>query len=152
MKDWTEQKERVIHSEWVKGTSSATIAKMLTLQFPSRVPFTKDMVVGKARRMGLPSRGSPIKPRTTPVEKLRNRSAKRREVGDAHKKDARRLDDLTKRRDPAAYTPAPRDKRIGECVFVITENRPHKFCGERTLPGDPYCAAHREQVRVKQPS
>jgi GcrA cell cycle regulator len=147
MKDWTEHKERIVREEWMKGSSSALIARILTIQFPSGVAFTKDMIVGKARRMGLPSRGTPIKPRITPVENLRNRTATRKPT---KQKDPRRLDEVGKRKESIVYyTPVHRDKRVGECVFVTTDQPPHKFCGKPTLPGGPYCEEHHEQTRAK---
>lgn len=63
---WTEAHENELRRRWNAGESAAQIAAVLPA-LPPREPgtswrkVTRDMVIGKARRMGLPSRPSPIK-------------------------------------------------------------------------------------------
>jgi GcrA cell cycle regulator len=48
---WTEERLATIRAEWATGASTAEIGR--------RMGITKNAVVGKARRMGLPSREAP---------------------------------------------------------------------------------------------
>ena len=50
---WTEARVERLKELWLAGLSSAEIGRQLDV--------TKNMVIGKARRLGLPGRGSPIK-------------------------------------------------------------------------------------------
>lgn len=57
---WTEEQESVLRKAWKRGRTASEIAKDLKGHETTR-PITRDMVIGKARRLGLAPRPSPIK-------------------------------------------------------------------------------------------
>lgn len=62
---WTPELERDLTDRWNRGETASQIAAGLPPippkgKRPER-KVTRDMVIGKARRMGLPSRPSPIR-------------------------------------------------------------------------------------------
>ena len=62
MPDWTEEDVALLEEEWPRGTSATKIARMLG------DGFTKNAVISKRRRLGLPERPSPIGNNRTGVE------------------------------------------------------------------------------------
>lgn len=66
---WTPEIEDELRRRWAAGQTAREIADVLPAmpgegELPPR-RITRDMVIGKARRMGLPSRPSPIKQKRT---------------------------------------------------------------------------------------
>lgn len=64
MSRWTPLAEKKLRRLWNEGLSAKEIAEALPMlpehgKRPAMNP-TRDMVIGKARRMGLPARPSPI--------------------------------------------------------------------------------------------
>lgn len=62
---WSREQESKLRELWDAGETASEIAKALppmpaTTKKPAK-PVTRDMVIGKARRMGLEPRPSPIK-------------------------------------------------------------------------------------------
>lgn len=69
---WPKEHEDMLRELWAEGLTGTELAEELNEKcgFLPRAgvrkgprPITRDMAIAKARRMGLPSRGSPIKPR-----------------------------------------------------------------------------------------
>lgn len=56
---WTPAQEEKLRDLWSRGESAKAIAGKLSL--PGSRVISRDMVIGKAHRMGLPARPSPIK-------------------------------------------------------------------------------------------
>lgn len=56
--DWEDAWKLALHDLWGRGLSSSEIGRRLTTEFGH--VFTKNAVIGKARRMGLDARPSPI--------------------------------------------------------------------------------------------
>ena len=74
---WTDAAISALSQAWHAGATAKTIAAFLGQ------PFTRNMVIGKARRMGLPSRQSPIirfAPGEEPVRPKRLPTVKRRRL------------------------------------------------------------------------
>lgn len=110
---WTEERIEQLKELWAEGLTTGEIGK--------RLEVSKNAVVGKAHRLGLKSRPSPIK-----------RAAKQTRKAPAKPKEPdykiRSVIDLT------AHTcrwPHGDPKEPG-----------FHFCGKQTLPGKPYCAEH----------
>lgn len=121
---WTENRIAELGQLWREGLSTAEIGR--------RLGISKNAVVGKAHRLNLPSRPSPI--RNPPL-----RMAPRPQP------------------EPEVITPPPpkvvsmKGQRGPTCQW------PHghpgsanfHFCGEQAAPGKPYCEAHIQQAYVQ---
>ncbi len=138
---WTDERISELARLWESGQSASVIGRLLGV--------TKNAVVGKAHRMRLASRPSPIRQeRRAPVR--------------------RRLPILTKPVDksiPAAVTPiiepAPeprpavgKDHRGAKCLWPIgdPQHSEFHFCGARAVEGKPYCAEHCARAYIVRPS
>ena len=60
--DWTDQAVSTLRSYWADGHSTSEIGR--------RMGITKNAVVGKAHRLKLPTRPSPIRSRPSPVANI----------------------------------------------------------------------------------
>lgn len=115
--DWTPDRVNTLMALWGEGISTSEIGR--------RLGVTKNAVVGKVHRLGLPKRNSPIKSEAAkPVAKK-----------EAPKSQAVAMDNL----------------RPGMCRWPEgepgTEN--FHFCGQPIVPEKPYCAHHCERAYVK---
>lgn len=113
---WTPVLDKRLATRWsdIDRPSTSLIARELGL--------TKNQVIGRARRLCLPKRESPLP------------------KGFVRKRPERAAHDYA--------TGAPVAGLVGDCKFIAGE--PHgmlargenPFCGKPTLPGSPYCGAH----------
>ena len=148
--EWNEDTISRLRALWNEGLSTAEIGR--------RLGITKNAVVGKAHRLALPARPSPIRreaDRTAP-----RRPTPRRTLGQT-------LPSLTAPTPPVAEaprapevprTPAPSPApvlravppvarpagRVPACCWPIGEpgTPSFHFCGDAAVPGKPYCAEH----------
>ena len=58
--EWTEDRMAILRALWQEG--------LTTREIGARMGITKNAVVGKVHRLGLPKRGSPIKQKPRPAE------------------------------------------------------------------------------------
>jgi GcrA cell cycle regulator len=145
--EWAHETLLRLRSLWDEGHSTAEIGR--------RLGVSKNSVVGKARRLGLPGRPSPIRrdgytppPKGAPsagritLPKLASleqpsHSVALVVVAHAKPKPLRRL----------ISTPPPQPKkygRVGMCCWPIGEpgTSSFQFCSSLSKPGKPYCADH----------
>lgn len=125
---WTDERISLLKDLWDKGLSASQIAGELG------EGVTRNAVIGKAHRMGLSSRPSPVKGEASSAEAAPPRRAP------APKKENKKVTllDLTERmcKWPIGHP--------GEADF--------QFCGKPSLPTFPYCADHCAQAyQVQQP-
>jgi GcrA cell cycle regulator len=129
--DWTSEQISHLTQMWNEGLSTAEIGK--------RLGISKNAVVGKAHRLHLDSRPSPIK-------RIGPRPAISRSVHH-HPRPAA----------PVAAAPAPRPApRVVElssqtCRWPIGHpgDPNFHFCSERAIQGKPYCIEHSAVAYVK---
>lgn len=122
---WTEKRVTKLKKLWAKGLSASQIADELG------EGATRNAIIGKAHRLGLSSRPSPVKgppPKTEkkPVKKAKKAAPKKPEVVE----------------EPKIVTILSLTDRM--CKWPIGhpgEDNFH-FCGQRATPGQPYCAHH----------
>jgi GcrA cell cycle regulator len=143
--DWGPEAIETLRALWAEGLSTAEIGR--------RMGVSKNAVVGKAHRLNLPARPSPIRREAN----LSPRPATPRPI--AARSIAPRPVRQTPRPQPAPAPvalrpPAPRHvSRIGtrSCSWPIGEpgTRGFHFCGCEALPGKPYCAEHAAIAYVK---
>ena len=126
--DWTPDRIKTLMALWAEGVS--------TLEIGRRLGVTKNSVVGKVHRLGLPKRQSPISssPRTPRVIKTAAPiSIKPQAVPISA--DMVKMEELT----------------TGMCKWPEGEpdHEDFRFCGLPAIEGKPYCAAHCARAYVK---
>lgn len=117
---WTEAQIAELERLWAAGQSTSQIGTALGV--------SKNAVIGKAHRLNLPVRASPIRRESKPKQ------AKRKLVPKKQPRLRRRL----------LFQPGPQRHGSPSCLWPIGD--PGKvdfhFCGNQTVPGRPYCAEH----------
>ncbi|HPF47260.1 MAG: global cell cycle regulator GcrA-like protein [Alphaproteobacteria bacterium] len=134
---WTDDRVEKLRELWDKGLSASQIAKELA------EGVTRNAVIGKAHRMGLASRPSPVK--ADPAK---------RAAATAKKKAA-----PTNKKEKVKSTPSSGKVTILDltesmCKWPIGHpGEPNfHFCGKPSQPTFPYCATHCvEAYQVQQP-
>ena len=132
---WTAERDSQVTALWHSGETCSAIA--------AAVGVTKNSIVGRARRLKLPSRPSPID-RSGAGRKPRSKPARAPRIT------------LPSACEPvpvviAAPVIAPRAVNPNECCqWPMTNGRPWVFCGaQRQTAGGVYCADHRAVAYVK---
>lgn len=112
--DWTPERIELLTQLWNEGIATSEIGR--------RLDVTKNAVVGKVHRLGLPKRQSPIQ----------RKPAKKKK---APEPEVVTLDKL----------------RPGMCAWPIGDpGAPgFHFCGEKSTESKPYCEPHCEQAYVR---
>lgn len=127
---WTDDRVAKLRELWDKGLSASQIAKELA------EGVTRNAVIGKAHRMGLASRPSPVK--TDPKKKAKKAAEKKAAPKSKIPGGKVSLLELTERmcKWPIGHP--------GEVDF--------HFCGKTSAPTFPYCPSHcAEAYQVQQP-
>ena len=141
--EWTEETIARIRALWAEGHSTAEIGR--------RMGISKNAVVGKAHRLNLPARPSPI--RRTPGEK-KPRPVVRRITGPT----LPALQSMVRHAPPKAapvLRPVPVQPRpagrVSSCCWPLGEpgTPDFRFCGDPTVPAKPYCDEHVALAYVK---
>ncbi|WP_343893401.1 GcrA family cell cycle regulator [Craurococcus roseus] len=150
--EWTAKSIDLLRALWAEGHSTAEIGR--------RMGVTKNAIVGKAHRLDLPARPSPIR-------KLEGlgvpSSAPRRKPAAAAHDAAPAIAAAAARAVPQAPQPQPVPRpsaapapvvsaqvshfpraSLRSCCWPIGEpgQREFRFCGCEAAPGKPYCAEH----------
>lgn len=129
---WTDEQVEELKRLWDKGLTTGEIGKALGV--------SKNAVVGKAHRLGLNSRPSPIRrgeddtaaantSTQQPVEKKKNvKPSADKKTTEQEKKKLFTVNDLTS----------------SSCRWPIGDPKDEDFhfCGKEALPDKPYCAEH----------
>lgn len=130
---WTDEQVEELKHLWDKGLTTGEIGKALGV--------SKNAVVGKAHRLGLNSRPSPIRrgedentagtntPARQPSEKKKAaKPAPGKKAAEKEKKKLFTVNDLTS----------------SSCRWPIGDPKDEDFhfCGKEALPDKPYCAEH----------
>jgi GcrA cell cycle regulator len=160
--EWTEESIVRLRTLWDEGLSTAEIGRQLGV--------SKNAVVGKAHRLDLPARPSPIRRDGSSVTGPRRQSPRRMAgptlppLSSAQSQVAPSVAVLApalaaSRLKPAAPAPVPRVQavaprpyaRLVTCCWPIGEpgTRSFRFCDADALPGKPYCAEHAQLAYVK---
>ncbi|GHF12921.1 global cell cycle regulator GcrA-like protein [Kordiimonas sediminis] len=122
---WTDERIEKLKELWDSGLSASQIAKELA------EGVTRNAVIGKAHRLGLKSRPSPVK-----SDKTKPKAAPKKVV----KKETSKFVTLLDLTDRMCKWP---HGHPGDDDF--------HFCGKSSEPGMPYCAAHCAEAYQAQP-
>ncbi len=155
--EWNDETIARIRVLWSEGHSTAEIGR--------RMGISKNAVVGKAHRLALPARPSPIR-RGTGEKRAATRSTIRRVTGPtlpALQSVPRPTPAATPA--PAEFRPVPKPPvllrpvpaqprpsgRISSCCWPLGEpgTKEFHFCGDPTMPAKPYCDEHAALAYVK---
>lgn len=133
--EWTDERTNLLKTLWLQGQTASQIAERLG-------GVTRNAVIGKAHRMGLSSRPSPIRQRTTPRPAATPAPAAA---------SAPRFPAVP----AAAPAPAPAPKLPAApaikaapgsrgCMWPMGDPKQpdFHFCGAPAEPGRPYCSEH----------
>lgn len=129
---WTDERCAELRRLWALNISGSVIARQLGT--------TKSAVVGKAHRLGLAGRPSPIRPRRQPTQHRRREvlePARERQAAQGQLPAGRTV--LAQRRLAGAL-PAPKT-----CQWIQRDDAPFADadkCGQASEPGKSYCEAH----------
>jgi len=141
--DWTQEAIERLRAFWAEGLSTAEIGR--------RMGISKNAVVGKAHRLNLSSRPSPIRRdpqerRTTPSPRPPRQAPVARPMPSAPV--------MRPQAPPAVRNQAPPRPRLGgsrTCCWPIGEpgTPEFRFCEGDPMSGKPYCAEHAAVAYVK---
>ena len=122
---WTDERIEQLKKLWDEGLSASQIAKELG------EGVTRNAVIGKAHRLGLKSRPSPVKSDKTKAKAPAKKAAK---------KEAKKFVTLLDLTD-----------RMCKWPFGHPGDPDFHFCGRPAEPGMPYCATHCAEAYQAQP-
>lgn len=143
--DWSDEQIERLTQLWGDGHSTAEIGR--------RMGLSKNQIVGKANRLDLPSRLSPIKrdgePRAAQPRRVRHSAmlpplpsyTLPPIVAAPTLRDSPPLRAQVQR---VTQAPAPKYGRVIECCWPIGEpgTRDFRFCDAPSAPARPYCPEH----------
>ncbi|MGB0571237.1 MAG: GcrA family cell cycle regulator [Alphaproteobacteria bacterium] len=142
---WTDERVAMLRDLWAKGLSASQIAVQLG-------GVTRNAVIGKAHRLGLESRPSPIRGngtgsrrRNRAIDRALEAKALRGTMADEEIGGEKIVPDGGKCIPEAPIPPlARRSGDVSECLWPNGDpgDANFSFCGADNLPGRPYCAEH----------
>jgi len=154
--DWNDETIARLRALWDEGHSTAEIGR--------RMGVTKNAVVGKAHRLELPARPSPIR-RVRDAGHVARRDQVGRATGPTLPVTAAVA--AAVRAEPQASAPAPLPSRPSPQLRAVAPIRPSarvstccwpigepgtptfRFCDDGALPNKPYCQEHASLAYVK---
>ena len=125
---WTDDRVATLKKLWGEGKTAAEIAKELG-------GVTRNAVIGKAHRLKLSNRVSPIQQNKKPAPKV--------QPAQPVEKKAQKVEPV-QTQDNDRPRVALIDLKAGQCRWACGDPREEDFgfCGAKALPGLPYCAEH----------
>ncbi len=142
---WTEERIEELTRLWEAGRSASQIGQVLGM--------SKNAVIGKAHRLKLPARPSPIRAasasprpatRTTPRPVLRQRPPRSGKAR-PHLESVAMVAPAAQQAPPRIAPRHVRRRADGHgCLWPIGDpgDTDFHFCGDEAVPGKPYCDAH----------
>ncbi len=122
---WTDERIAKLQKLWDEGLSASQIAEKLG-------DVTRNAVIGKAHRLGLKSRPSPVKQDASPAKPAAKKA----------KSPAK----------PTKVTLLDLNERMCKWPIGHPGEEDFHFCGKKAEPGFPYCAGHcAEAYQSQQP-
>lgn len=136
---WPDAANDRLRQLWAEGLTGRRIAEIINAEF--RLGVTRNSVIGRVHRLGLPSRQSPIKAPPPGWKKKDPRRLPRKPSGVSASKTAPAMP------EKPAPAPAPKIDRSGRtCQWIEGEPRLRQFCGQPCQEGSSYCPGHHTRV------
>ena len=126
---WTDERVDLLKKLWKKGLSASQIAEELG-------DVTRNAVIGKAHRLGLSSRPSPLKKAAKAAPEKKAKPAAKKKPAAKPKPKA------VEKEEPAVITILTLTERMCKWPLGHPGDDDFRFCGRKTVPGQPYCAYH----------
>ena len=149
---WTDERVTLLRELWAKGLSASQIAVQLG-------GVTRNAVIGKAHRLGLESRPSPIRGdgtgsrrRNRAIDRALEAKALRGTMADEEIGGEKVVPEGTSHRHEQILPPiARRGGDVKSCLWPIGDpsDDDFGFCEDDTVPGRPYCAKHCEVAYIR---
>ena len=139
--EWTEETISRLSDLWAEGLSTAEIGRRLNI--------SKNAVVGKAHRLSLPSRPSPI--RRTEASATPRQVPPKRTQGPTLPPLSPAVSTPVLQPLRAIISPSKQQPRTTPCCWPIGEpGKPSfHFCNEAAVSGKPYCEEHASIAYVR---
>ena len=160
--EWTEHQIARLRQDWAEGLSTRIIGE--------RLGFSKNSIVGKAHRLDLPPRPSPVRRRMLDGKFVPNEAVPRRHypvpalpalaciMVPLPNISVIAVARVVKRKAPAsavvappsAESPLPWQGRIAPCCWPEGEpgTKSFRFCREPSKPGQVYCSDHMKRAYI----
>ncbi len=154
--DWTPQRVSTLIALWNEGLSTAEMGR--------RLDVTKNAVVGKVHRLGLPKRQSPIRTggkkkaattaKTAPKAKISTASVSEKKViTPVNGSNGTKVEKVVKKILPVITGEVISMEMLSHGMCSWPSGEPgtdeFRFCGQSSVDGKPYCAAHCEVAYVR---
>ena len=144
---WTDERVELLRKLWGEGHTAAEIAKKIG-------QVTRNAVIGKAHRLNLPSRVSPIRSKKKATIKPANTNVRplKKVVSKAKKKDAptvkKNAPQLPKEPEIIGDVKQLDELKAHDCRWPYGDPQTDKFgfCGAQSLEGLPYCGEHAQMA------
>ena len=144
---WDESNEQWLRDLWYE------VPQIPTKEIGRRMGFSKNSIVGKARRLGLTGRESPIRHGGQPAPAQPR--AGRQTLPPLRSDDAQPAPRLKVVAPPPPPPPPPKMPRARECCWPLGEpgSKGFRFCDSPdVVGGTPYCADHCKLAYTKSPA
>lgn len=146
MGDWSDAENQMLRALWTQGHSAAEIGR--------RMGRSKNSIVGRAHRLDLDERPSPI--RRKPGSYLKPPPSVPRVVGPTLPPLVSYVPPTPMPRPVMTVPPPPppavfRRRPSISCCWPIGEpgTKAFRFCGDPSVPGRPYCGEHANLAYVR---
>ena len=139
---WTEERVEELKQLWESGKSASEIGKILGV--------SKNSVVGKAHRLKLQARPSPI--RRTPAPK--SKSSPPKTAAKTQSQAPKKIEPpVPAPPQPTASASAPPNTKGPKCLWPIGDpgDPDFHFCGAPAIHGKPYCGEHCARAYITKP-
>jgi len=134
--NWTAEAVSVLSAAWLAKEPASVIA--------DKLGASRNAIIGKARRIGLPQHAHAYRRGVNSLAKGERPKIQRR--------DRFRIPKVADEPLPAVVAPDPlnisfMDLEAHHCRYSVTESSPHFFCGHSVQEDSSYCAFHHELCR-----
>jgi GcrA cell cycle regulator len=154
MSGWTDERIKILTHMWADASNTASL-------IGEAIGMSRNAVVGKRKRLGLPERRNGRQVRNTEPQEAKPQKLKRQPKPQKFRgkrflipSSKRALPKLEPKSQIVMEVPAPRmldlvDLTERTCKWPATDVLPHKFCGQQKESGVPYCAFHQRRASAR---
>lgn len=151
--EWSEARIEELRVKWFEFYPPGSYTPKSTRRIAEEMHISKNAVVGKAHRLGLEARPSPIRPAGEP-KPIAVRAPRATQTLPPLPSQPHLLPGAPPRPvivAPPKPPPPVKYGRITECCWPIGESPRIRYCDAPSEPGKPYCAIHAKRAYVTVP-